>query len=57
MERRAMTSLHRSVRQKAPPVVVRIRRIKHRAATPTGPRTRRDLASQDLSSLILYGQA
>ena len=51
-----MTSLHRSLRQKAPPVVVRVRRIKRRAVTPTGPRARRDLGSQDLSSLILYGQ-
>ena len=51
-----MTSLHRSVRQKAPPIVVRVRRIKHRAVIPVGPRTRRDAAAQDLSSLILYGQ-
>ncbi|MDB5475807.1 MAG: hypothetical protein JWP49_1318 [Phenylobacterium sp.] len=52
-----MTPLHRSVRQKAPPIVVRVRRIKHRAVTPTDPRIRRDAAAQDLSSLILYGQA
>jgi len=51
-----MTSLHRSVRQKAPPIVVRVRRIKHRAPSPVGPRVRRDLGPQDLSSLIFYGQ-
>jgi hypothetical protein len=51
-----MTSLHRSIRQKAPPIVVRVRRIKHRAPTAIGPRGRRDLGPQDLSSLILYGQ-
>ena len=56
MERRPMTSLHRSVRQKAPPIVVRVRRIKHRAVTPIGTRARRDGALQDLSGLILYGQ-
>lgn len=49
-----MTSLHRSIRQRAPFTVVRVRRIKRRAPTPVGPR--RALPSQDLSSLILYGQ-
>ncbi|HEV2530398.1 hypothetical protein [Phenylobacterium sp.] len=51
-----MTSLHRSVRQKAPPIVVRVRRIKHRAPSAIGPRVRRDLGRQDLSGLIFYGQ-
>jgi hypothetical protein len=51
-----MTSLNRSVRQKAPPIVVRVRRVKHRALTAVGPRVRRDLGAQDLSSLIFYGQ-
>jgi hypothetical protein len=52
-----MTSLHRSLRNKAPPIVVRVRRIKHRAGSPTtGLRPRRDLGAPDLSSLILYGQ-
>ena len=54
-----MTSLHRSVRQKAPPVVVRVRRIKHRAPSAIGPRPRCDAAAaaaQDLSGLIFYGQ-
>ena len=51
-----MPSLHRSVRQKAPPIVVRVRRIKHRAPSAVGPRLRRDAAIQDLSGLIFYGQ-
>lgn len=50
-----MTSLNRSVRQRPPFTVVRVRRIKHRAATPIGPRAHREPA-QDLSGLILYGQ-
>lgn len=52
-----MTTLRRAVRQKAPPIVVRVRRVKRRSATPVGPRLRRSSAPQDLSSLILYGQA
>jgi hypothetical protein len=51
-----MTSLHRTVRHKAPPIVVRVRRIKHRAVSAIGPRPRRDAAPEDLSGLILYGQ-
>ena len=51
-----MTSLHRSVRQKAPPIVVRVRRIKHRAPSAIAARPRRDAAPQDLSGLIFYGQ-
>jgi hypothetical protein len=52
-----MTPLRRSVRPKAPPVVVRVRRIKRRAAIPAPPRRRRGIVRQDLSGLILYGQA
>jgi hypothetical protein len=52
-----MTSLNRSVRQRTPFTVVRVRRIKHRAPTVVGPRLRRDTAPADLSSLIFYGQA
>jgi len=51
-----MTSLNRSVRQRPAFQVVRVRRIKHRTATPTGPRTRREAGPQDLSGLIFYGQ-
>lgn len=51
-----MTSLHRSLRQKAPPIVVRVRRIKHRTPSAIDPRPRRDAATQDLSGLIFYGQ-
>jgi hypothetical protein len=50
-----MTSLNRSVRQKPTFTVVRVRRIKPRIPTATGPRSRREPA-QDLSGLILYGQ-
>lgn len=52
-----MSTLHRAVRQKAPPIVVRVRRTRRRAASPVGPRLRREPAAEDLSSLILYGQA
>jgi hypothetical protein len=52
-----MTSLRRSVRHKAPPIVVRIRRPKRRAPTPVGPKRHRKPAQPDLSGLILYGQA
>jgi hypothetical protein len=52
-----MTTLRRAVRQKAPPIVVRVRRPKRRAPSPLGPRIRREPPPQDLSSLILYGQA
>lgn len=52
-----MTTLNRAVRQKVPPIVVRVRRIKHRTASPVGPRLRRETPPQDLSSLIFYGQA
>lgn len=51
-----MTSLHRSVRQKTSFTVVRVRRIKHRTATPMGLRLRHE-GGQDLAGLILYGQA
>lgn len=50
-----MTSLKRSVRQRAPFTVVKVRRIKHRIPSPTGPAPRK-LAAQDLSNLIFYGQ-
>jgi hypothetical protein len=50
-----MTSLNRSVRQRTPFTVVKVRRIKHRMPTPTGPAARKR-APDDLSSLILYGQ-
>jgi hypothetical protein len=52
-----MTSLSRAVRQRTPFTVVRIRRIKHRTATPVGPRLRREPIDEDLSGLIFYGQA
>jgi hypothetical protein len=51
-----MTSLNRSVRQRTPFTVVRVRRIKRRTPTPVGPQPRRDDAPQDLSGLIFYGQ-
>ena len=51
-----MTTLQRSVRQRTPFTVVRVRRIKHRTPTAVGPGSRRPAAAQDLSSLILYGQ-
>lgn len=52
-----MTTLQRSVRQRTPFTVVRVRRIKHRTPTAVGPSSRRaQAAAQDLSSLILYGQ-
>jgi hypothetical protein len=50
-----MTSLNRSVRQRTAFTVVRVRRIKHRTPTPTGPAPRK-AAGQDLSKLIFYGQ-
>jgi len=52
-----MTTLRRAVRQKAPPIVVRVRRRQRRIAGPVGPKLRREPPPQDLSSLILYGQA
>ncbi|HSV02927.1 MAG TPA: hypothetical protein VLI41_06940 [Phenylobacterium sp.] len=52
-----MTTLRRAIRQKPPPIVVRVRRTRRRTASPLGPRIRRDAAPDDLSSLILYGQA
>jgi len=51
-----MTSLQRSVRQRTF-TVVRVRRIKHRLPSATGPRLRREAAPQDLANLIFYGQA
>ena len=50
-----MSTLHRAVRRKAPPIVVR--RTRRRTANPAGPHLRRDPRAEDLSSLILYGQA
>lgn len=54
-----MSPLNRAVRQKAPPIVVRVRRIKHVGRPVVRPIVRRDPAAgpiQDLSGLILYGQ-
>jgi hypothetical protein len=51
-----MTSLGRSVRQRRPFTVVRVRRIQRRTPTPVGPRLRREPAQPDLSGLIFYGQ-
>ena len=51
-----MTSLNRAVRQRTPFTVVKVRRIKHRTPTPTGPASRKR-AADDLAGLIFYGQA
>lgn len=53
-----MSPLKRAVRQKAPPIVVRVRRIKHVGRPVTRPLVRRDAAGPmpDMASLILYGQ-
>ena len=50
-----MTTPHRTGRQRPPFTVVRVRRIKHRAPGALAPRVRHE-ASQDIASLILYGQ-
>lgn len=52
-----MSTLHRAVRRKAPPIVVRVRGTRRRAAKAVGAHLRRDPGAEDLSSLILYGQA
>lgn len=46
-----MSPLKRAARQKAPPVVVKVRRIKHATRPPHGPLVRRAGAARDAAPI------